>query len=63
MASVETHDGFPVYSKDESQDLFAVLLEEGLEDEWRAGTADSAVRETRIGENFKTWRHGTGREQ
>jgi hypothetical protein len=36
MAFVETCDGFSVYSKDESQDLFAVLLKAGLSNECMA---------------------------
>ena len=36
MAFIETCDGFSVYSKDESRDLFAVLLKAGLENECMA---------------------------
>jgi hypothetical protein len=36
MAFVETCNGFSVYSKDESQDFFAVLLKAGLNNECMA---------------------------
>jgi hypothetical protein len=43
MAFIETCDGFTVYSKDESQDLFTALLKAGLDNE-RIASGNSGQR-------------------